>query len=568
MDLFKRKPKPNAITDVEVFEKDDKNFYEALLGEISSGSHDVKETVVTFPDRRVVVRSASGVIKSAFDSSLDLSLDSRFYWTENATENESDLKNLLELNQSEAFEKYPSFVEDHPHLKEFLASALEAYTISVIQKTVADFGTHERTRTEILNDNATAKTVENLDFFTDSVESLKARIEDIATREKSALSVLGIARFESSEVGLSIDDDSLELENDAERFVHAAAENKASLKEMEQLSSGFVWADVLEALVKLSESSIKVSFPGSDTSLPDLSDFDNGSSDLSQEYHDIENPFEDDEELEDKNSVLVARPLEGIIVEMVNNRDEEYVFGSAIEEDDGSFMYETLHDSDSHLFTEGVSDSIEDDVRRVLSHPSVPSRVKEEVVIYLRRNTTLEAELSSIEKSLADSRGHYNANVEVFEELKFQNNVLTASDDSEIGREKFSEVEKIIEKQDSSNRSFFTVSRLEEDRYKINVERRGILRKTSALISELTDEGVQEILHRIDRKIEGIEQVTNVAFHAPEDDEDEQVDPSFLTDLTFATISSKSREFTYAETPMFFHLIDQMGFNPFEELTV
>lgn len=567
MDLFKRKPKPNSITDVEVFEKDDKDFYEALLGEISSGSHDVKETVVTFANRKVIVRSASGVIKSAFDTGLDLSLDSRFYWTEDATENEAGLKAVIELNHSEAFTKYSTFIGNHPDLKAFLASSLEAYTISVIQKTVADFGTHEKVRTEIINDNATAKAVEDLDFFTDSVESLKSRIEDIKTREQSALSTLGISRFKSSEVGLSIDRNSLELETDVERFVYAAAENKASLEEMEQLSRGFVWADVLEALVKLSASDINVNFPGSNTSLPDLSDFDNGSSDLSQEYHDIENPFEDDEELEDKNSVLVARPLEGIIVEMVNNRDEEYVFGSAIEEDDGSFMYETLHDNDSHLFTEGVSDSIEDDVRRVLSHDSVPSRVKEEVVVYLRRNTTLEAELSSIEKSLADSRGHYNANVEVFEELKFQNNVLTAFDDSEIGREKISEVEKITEKQDSSNRSFFTVSKLEEDRYKINVERRGILRKTSALISELTDESVQGILHRIDLKLRGIEQVTNVAFHAPEDDEDEEVDPSFLTDLTSEEIASKSREFTYSETPMFFHLTKELGFNPFEELT-
>jgi hypothetical protein len=568
MDLFKRKPKLNSITDVEVFEKGDKNFYEALLGEISSGSHDVKETVITFADRKVVVRSASGVIKSAFDSSLDLSLDSRFYWTENATENEASLKSLLELNQSEAFEKYSHFVEEHPHLKNFLSSSLDAYAISVIQKTVADFEAHERIRTEIINDNATAKAVEDLDFFTDSVESLKPRVEDIEARENTALATLGISRFSASEVKLSIDDDSYTVASDAERFAFAAAESKATLEEMKQLSSGFIWADVLEALVTLSESSVKVSFPGSEAALPELFDVDNGSSDLSQNYHEIENPFEDDEELEDKNSVLVARPLEGVIVEMVNNPGEEYVFGSAVEEDDGSFMYETLHDSDSHLFTEGVSDSIEDDVRRILSHGSVPDRLKEEVVVYLRRNTTLEAELSSIEKSIADNRGYYNANVEVFEELKFQNNVLTAYDDSETGKEQLKEIEAITEKQDISNKSFFTVSKLEEDRYRINVERRGILRKTSVLISELTDEGVQGILHRIDLKLKGIERVTNVAFHAPEDDEDEHVDPSFLTDFTSEAVSSKSREYTYAETPMFFHLIDQMGFNPFEELTV
>jgi hypothetical protein len=567
MGLFKTKPKLNAITDVEVFEKDDKDFYEALLGEISSGSHDVKETVVTFADRRVVVRSASGVIKSAFDSSLDLSLDSRFYWTENAQQNEPDLKSLLSLTQSEVFDQYSIFVEEHPHLKDFLESALESYVISVIQRTVADFGTHEKIRTELINDNRSAKLVQDLDFFNESLDSLKPQIEEIAAREKSALVTLSIARFPASEVKLSIEDDSYVAENDAERFVFTAAENKATLEEVSQLSGGFIWADVLEALVKLAESTVKVSYPGSDAALPELFDLDNGSSDLSQEYHEIENPFEDDEELEDKNSVLVAKPLEGIIVEMVNNPGEEYVFGSSVEEDDGSFMYETLHDDDSHLFTEGLSDSIEDDVRRILSHGSVPTYLKDEVVLHLRRNTTLEAELSSIEKSIADSRGHYNENVEVFEELKFQNNILTAWDDSETGKESVNGLATINEKQDISNTSFFKVSRLEEDRYRINVERRTILKKTSALISELSDEGVQGILHRIDLKLQGIEKVSNVAFHAPEDDEDEHVDPALLTDLTQETIASKSKEFSYAETPMFFHLMDEMGFNPFEALT-
>lgn len=564
MDLFKRKPKLNVITDVEVFEKEDKDFYEALLGEISSGSHDVKETIVTFPDRRVVVRSASGIIKSAFDSSLDLSLDSRFYWTENAQQNESDLKSLLTLTQSEVFDQYSSFVADHPHLKNFLESSLQSYVISVIQKTVADFGTHERIRTELINENRTAKLVEELDFFNESLNSLKPQIEKIAVREQSALNILSVARFPTSEVKLSVEDDSYVAKNDAERFIVTAAENKATLEEVKQLSSGFIWAEVLEALVELSDSAVKVSYPGSDAALPEIFDLDNGSSDLSQEYHEIENPFEDDEELEDKNSVLVAKPLEGIIVQPVNEPGEEYLFGSGIEEDDGSFMYEMLHDDDSNFFTEGVYDSIEDDVRRVLSHESVPSRLKEEVVLHLRRNTTLEAELSSIEKSIADGRGRYNENVEVFEELKFQNNVLSASDDSEIGKESLKGLATINEKQDISNISFFTVSKLEEERYKINIERRTILKKTSVLISELTGESVQGILHRIDLKLQGIDKVTNVAFHAPEDDEDEHVDPSLLIDLTPENFAAKSREFAYAETPMFFSLANELGYNPFE----
>lgn len=564
MDLFKRKPKLNVITDVEVFEKGDKNFFEALLGEISSGSQDVKETVITFADRRVVVRSAAGIIKSAFDSSLDLGLDARLYWTENAKEVESALKPLLTLEHTEVFNQYSSFVDENPALKGFLSTALNAYVISVIQKTVKDFENHERVRTEIINENRTAKLVETTDFFNEEISALESKIEQINSREQSALTILSVSRFEASEVSLLIEDEDYEAKNDKERFLVVAAENKANLNEVKQLSSGFVWADVLEELVQLSDTVIKVSYPGSDAVLPELFDLEEKLEETDSEYHEIENPFEDDDELEDKHSVLVAKPLEGIIVEMVNQPGEEFVFGSSVEEDDGSFMYELLHDNDANFKTEGLSDNIEDDVRRVVSQDTVPDRIKDEVIVYLRRNTTLEAELSSIEKSIADGRGRYNENVGVFEELKFQNNVLTSLDDSETGRESLEGSEAISEKQDVSNTSFFKVSKLEEERYKINSERRAILLKTSILISELSGEIVQDILHRIDLKLKGIEQVTNVAFHAPEDDENEEVDPTLLDELTLESISERSQKFAYTDTPMFFILAKELGFNPFE----
>lgn len=585
MDFFKRKPKLNAITDVEVFEKDDKNFFQSLLGEISSGSQDVKETVIYFPDHKVVVRSASGIIKSAYDTSLGLDLDARLYWTKDLGIEESATNDLLKLTPPEVFNEYTTFVSTYPTAKDFLSSALEAYVLSVIQKTVENFASHERVRTEIIYEVTTTKLIEGLDFFDYTADSAESRTSKLVESEKYSLNSLSVARFEATEVTLSVESSDYLPVTDTERFVFTAAENKATLEEMKRLSSGFVWSEVLETLVELSEGlRVKVSFPGSDDSLPDLFDLekveeseesedlqntdDNGESELSQDYQDIANPFEDDEELEDKNSLLDAKPLEGIIVEMVNSPGEEYVFGSMIDEDDGSFMYEMLKDDDSNLFTVGTSDNIEVDVRRILKHESVSDRVKEEVIVYLRRNTSLETEVRSIEKSIADSRGRYNENVEVFEELKFQNNVAIASDDSEIGEEKLDSVEVIKEKQDISNISFFTVSKLEEDRYKVNLERRVILRKMSALISEMFGEGVQGVLHRIDLKLKGIESVTNVAFHAPEDDEDELVDPSFLNDLTSESVYAKSKEFTFADTPTFFILAAECGFSPFADATV
>jgi hypothetical protein len=569
MGLLKRKPKINSITDVEVFEKNDTNFYESLLGEISTGSHDVKETVITFTDRQVIIRSASGVIKSAYDTSFELTLDSRFYWSNYPAIKESDIKDLLGLTTAQLFEQYPIFVETFPESKDFLSSALRAYVVTVLRKTVDDFSNHEKVRTELINETAISRCVIGNDFFDMKVTLIEPMIAKLQEAEDSVLKSLSIADFKPSEIILSLESSEYEARTDAERFIVAAAESKATLEDVQKLSRGFFWFDVLEAVAKLAESdTIKVSFPGSQPELPDLLDLDKIANELSENQRDVENPFEDDEELEDKNSVLDVKPLEGIIVEPVNEPGEEYLFGSGIEEDDGSFMYELLHDDASTLSTEGVSDNIEDDVRKILDHKTVPSHVKDEIVLLLRKNNALEAELSSIEKSIADGRGHYNENVGVFEDLKFQHNVASASDDSETGRESINEEETINEKQDLSNRSFLTISKLEEERYKINVARRAILQRIAALVSEMVGEEVQGVIHRIDVKIKGIDQVTNTAFHAPEDDELEQVDPVLLVEVTSETIAAKSREFTYAQTPTFYLLATEMDFNPFELVTV
>lgn len=564
MDLFKRKPKINTIVDVEVFEKGDKDFYESLLGEISTGSHDVKETIITFPDREVNVRSAAGVIKSAFDSSLNEPLDSRFYWAKDSGDNEANLKPLLGLRPDELFNSYSEFARTSPNSIEVVSSALEAYVVEVIQKTVADFSNHVKVRTEIIHESKNAKKIEENDFFSLTVAEAKAQIERLADSEKLILNTLSIARFEGSQVTLDVENTSYIAAADAERFIFAAAESKATLEQVKSLSAGFIWLHVLEGLAKMVEAEIiKISFPGSEAELPDIFELENNTNTAVQDYLEIANPFDDDEELINKSLVLDAKPLEGIIVEMVNSPGEEFVFGSSVEDDDGSFMYELLRDDDSNLFTDGVADNIEDDVRKVLSHETVSEAVKNEVIVYLRRNNVLEAELTSIEKSIADGRGRYNKNVEVFEDLRHQN-ALTSFDDSEIGREVHAAVDTIKEKQDNSNNAFFAVSKLEEERYRINSERRAILTKMSSIISEMFGEGVQGILHRIDLKLSGIERVSNVAFHAPEDDEVEDVDPSLLKDLTSHTVVSQSKKFSYDETPTFFILTKQFGFNPFE----
>lgn len=553
MAFFKKDRKPNYVTEVKLLEKDYKNLPEALNGELSNGSLDAKETVIYFEDHKVTVVSIAGVIKSIYNEDDAVLLAERLYWTDELSSAEEDLVREADKNISDLISNYNELVTKYPQAKNTLQEVLYDYTLSVLHKTSSQFATHKKIRTEVITSKAMFDDIEKRDFFTGSIDSLREHAEAMEKTERLNLISLGISGFSEDEVSLSVlTEESQEFETDAKRFAFAAAQNESSLSRVRELSFGFVWPEVLTALHELSEDGIiKASFPGSDDALPLPDDFNTES----EEYCEIENPFEDDDVLEDKNAVMdyADLPLVGTLVEPVNDPDEEYIFGSDVEEDDGSFMYEMMEQAPVNVATAGLDDNIERDIRKILERNAIPQRVKDEISSYAQKNSTLEGDLIRIEASLAEGRGRYKEHVNSFEELTLQNRIEGYTDDTETEHEKFEDIEKISNKQDVSHISFFTVSKLEEDRYIVNLERRRLLTKIAAMISELAGDNVQSILHRIEAKLIGIENVANVAFHSPKDDEDEIADPTLTTEQVFSS----------DDVPTFFALIEALGFDPF-----
>jgi hypothetical protein len=586
MGIFKRKPKENFLSNVnvELFEKDYKSLSEALLGELSTGSHDTKETIISFADREIIVRSSSGIIKSVSDSSDNLPLAERLYWSELTVLSDEMLEEIKSSTTADLILKYSDLVNNNPESRELFKSVFRAYSIMTLKKVSADFSQNTKIRTEILPRKSEVTYTEGLDYLDFTPSDVDSRIELENSLEIVYLSAINSQKHPFEKLVLSTGVETIDRSEDSYKFVYTAAESGATLAEVKSLSSGFVWSEILEVLKDLMEDEIVfVTIPSlekpvvAEAPLPSLiEETDDEDGDLSIEIEDANESAEETvadlidhseiataTDLEPFNVGVETLPLEGVIVEFIDDEDH-HSFDA--HDDDGSFMYETLDDDNQGVSTDGVHDQIEDDIRSVVRNSTVDESVKDEIVLYLRQNSTLEAELMSIEKTIADKSEHYYENVEFFENMKFNRSLAALADDSEVGHESNLTNGIVSQTQDSSHKSFFVVSKLEEDRHVVNIERKKILTKLATLLSDMTDEGIQSILHRIEIKIAGIENVINLAFHNPKEDENEIVDPSLLEDnADIETLTPEEhRVISKHESPTFFSLVEELGFNPFE----
>lgn len=573
MAFLKRRPKPNPLIDVELIEKDYKNLYEALTGELNAGSRDTKETVIHFSDRRVVVRSVAGEIKLAFEEPSTVDLSARAYWAEIAGVNVSRMMERSNTSITDLIRDYKSFQVDSES-EEVLRDIFEAVTVTTLQRASADFEKHEKVRSELINDSSMVNEMNDMDFFSATPKEISEMLLRQSEKERKYIRDLNVSGATEADVTLRVQSPTNELASDSDRFVYGAAEAESTLADMRSLSFGFVWSDILDSIKKLSDKGVvNLTYPGIDETLPEFDeisfhheeeidrDLEIEDSELStnpedQNDSEISNPFITDYVLEDKsiampvhNTYSTEESLNGIIVEPIND-----AASFSQQDDDGNFMYEMLSEEEPKTSTEGIEDSIDSDVRRLFKANGVGSKIQYHVARVLSEQSDLEAQLASVERRISESHNHLRENVDHFEELKFEKTFAEYHDDSEVDHSNFND-NIIEERQNNSNKQFFNVSDLEQSRFEINNKRRQLLQTLHNLISELIGENVQSVLHRIEIKLDGIEKVSNLAFHDPSEDDDSNVDHELLNAL-------KTPELEFEDAPTFFNMVAQFGFDP------
>lgn len=369
--------------------------------------------------------------------------------------------------------------------------------------------------------------------------------------------------------------------SDEERLVTDMAQDDVTLDVVAEAAWGFDWTKVLAAAERLMwkkvvDVTILPQEGDDEFALPDAEEIE--AEIRRQETVEVQEPdVTEDTETDDAAGEHVQEDSSNDVDDEsdVHEPEEEVVSTafdmSAIEDDDFSFEYPPKDDEhDDGGFDFGISadnddcltDHLSEDLRPLVNkvlHES--TNTTDEVVAVLTEkaeyNHELEVGVLDVEEQVLKNKQQYS---EAFGE--FNDRAIDVIGDQMHGSSKsLSDGDEEIEAiREDTHSSFFDLESTESTRFKLNDTRRRILTEIIEIVSELDGDHVQECIALAEAKIQGIDDVFNLAFHSPSDDAAVQVDPALLDSTPDLT------EFDVKDTPVFFRVVSTHGFNPFELL--
>ena len=366
--------------------------------------------------------------------------------------------------------------------------------------------------------------------------------------------------------------------SDEECLVADMAQDDVTLDTIAEASWGFDWTKVLAATERLMwkkvvDVTILPQEGDDEFTLPDVEEIE--AEIRRQETADVQEPeVTEDAETDDVDEEQVQE--EDDEIESENHGQEKVVSTafdmSAVEDNDFSFEYPPKDDEhDDGGFDFGVSadnddcltDHLSEDLRPLVNkvlHES-PNTTDEVIALLTEKaeyNHELEVGVHDVEEQVLKNKQQYS---EAFGE--FNDRAIDVIGDQMHGSSKsLSDGDEEIEAiREDTHSSFFDLESTESTRFKLNDTRRRILTEIIEIVSELDGDHVQECIALAESKIQGIDDVFNLAFHSPSDDAAVQVDPALLDSTSDLT------EFDVKDTPVFFQVVSAHGFNPFDLLS-
>jgi hypothetical protein len=369
--------------------------------------------------------------------------------------------------------------------------------------------------------------------------------------------------------------------SDEERLVTDMAQDDVTLDVIAEASWGFDWTKVLAAAERLmwkkvvdvtilpQEGDDEFALPDAEeieaeirrqetaeVQEPDVAE-DTETDDAAGEHvqEDSSNDVDDESDVHEPEEEVVSTAFDMSVIE-----DDDFSFEyppKDDEHDDGGFDFGISADNDDCL-TDHLSEDLRPLVNKVL-HES--TNTTDEVVAVLTEkaeyNHELEVGVLDVEEQVLKNKQQYS---EAFGE--FNDRAIDVIGDQMHGSSKsLSDGDEEIEAiREDTHSSFFDLESTESTRFKLNDTRRRILTEIIEIVSELDGDHVQECIALAEAKIQGIDDVFNLAFHSPSDDAAVQVDPALLDSTPDLT------EFDVKDTPVFFQVVSSHGFNPFELL--
>ena len=365
--------------------------------------------------------------------------------------------------------------------------------------------------------------------------------------------------------------------SDEERLVTDMAQDDVTLDVVAEAAWGFDWTKVLAATERLMwkkvvDVTILPQEGDDEFALPDAEEIE--AEIRRQETAEVQEPDvteytetddvsgeqvqEEDDEIESENHGQEKVVSTAFDMSVVEDNDFSFEYPPKDDEhDDGGFDFGISADNDDCL-TDHLSEDLRPLVNKVL-HES--TNTTDEVVALLTEkaeyNHELEVGVLDVEEQVLKNKQQYS---EAFGE--FNDRAIDVIGDQMHGSSKsLSDGDEEIEAiREDTHSSFFDLESTESTRFKLNDTRRRILTEIIEIVSELDGDHVQECIALAEAKIQGINDVFNLAFHSPSDDAAVQVDPALLDSTPDLT------EFDVKDTPVFFQVVSVHGFNPFELL--
>lgn len=368
--------------------------------------------------------------------------------------------------------------------------------------------------------------------------------------------------------------------SDEERLVTDMAQDDVTLDVVAESAWGFDWTKVLAATERLMwkkvvDVTILPQEGDDEFALPDAEEIE--AEIRRQETVEVQGPdVTKGVDTDDATGEQVQEDSSNDVDEESDAHEQEEVVSTAfdmsvIEDDDFSFEYPPKDDEhDDGGFDFGISadnddcltDHLSEDLRPLVNkvlHES--TNTTDEVVALLTEkaeyNHELEVGVLDVEEQVLKNKQQYS---EAFGE--FNDRAIDVIGDQMHGSSKSlsDEDEEIEAIREDTHSSFFDLESTESTRFKLNDTRRRILTEIIEIVSELDGDHVQECIALAEAKIQGIDDVFNLAFHSPSDDATVQVDPALLDS------TPDLAKFDVKDTPVFFQVVSSHGFNPFDLL--
>lgn len=596
MGLFNRKKKKNDYDPRKSFVPEityDDDLATTLLNAIGIGSRDVKKVDLTYDDDVVSYIFDSGILKSVESENKPLELFQRFYWADKNKYDENVLEKIAELSQTH---KIPGFYavikQDFSDYLPLINEILYNYSVNILMEN-ADKKINSLNMDILLG--AAEHSIYNLDYLHLDSQTLDKTIKGFFTKEKYDLEKLTLSTLDATTLGLKAEFDA---EDDNDRIIYAAAESNSNLQDLKELSEGFVFSTLLSRINQLVEKEIievddpvvNVVIP-EDDELPEFFDDDVDDNEPEKENESIteeigsevntsENLLPDFETIEnsDEEPILQTTPAsisstmtnttpslptskEESIENLSSNDQEESAFANPLDtaendwsfsapshndSDDGDFSYEEFGQEESDI-TEHVLDGFESYGKIILSQNNVSKEIIKEVSELLRKNEALEKETFNLDGEISDVQDEYEQTFH-----KFQ---YTAVDKEFNENEQITE-DYLDEMRTKSNQVFEELYELEQERLIIGKDRKKVLKELRKIFSHFENGNVQEVVYKIEQKLDAIDNVVNKALHTTKDDEE------LLENAAISVIKPEEKEFDITQTPLFHKIASQQG-NPF-----